>query len=76
MTNARVQSILQPAGQRLARYAGVATPGLHLTPTFLICGAPTVWDDVDVPALRQHPAVLRPTMRKGVHYFDTASTTA
>ncbi len=71
MPNARVQSVLQPATQKLARYVGMATPGLHMTPSFLICGAQRCGTTSMYQAMRAHPAVMRPTARKGVHYFDT-----
>ena len=61
---------LLSGGQRLAYYAGRLTAELRMTPQFLICGAQRCGTTSMYQALRQHPAVMRPVMRKGVHYFD------
>ncbi len=71
MIRARAQQSLLPVGQKLALYSGLATPGLHMTPAFLICGAQRCGTTSMYQALRRHPNVLRPTLSKGVHYFDT-----
>ena len=59
-----------PAVQRAAFLAGRATARLRATPDLLICGAQRCGTTSMYQALRQHPAVLRPVARKGVHYFD------
>jgi hypothetical protein len=71
MVNAKLQARLQPIGRTAATYVGLATPGLHMTPSFLICGAQRCGTTSMFQALRRHPAVLRPALAKGVHYFDT-----
>ena len=60
----------QPALRAVALLAGRATPGLHMTPDILICGAQRCGTTSMYQALRRHPVVLRPTLAKGVHYFD------
>ena len=73
MTNRdRLVAVARPAGQKLALYTGIATPGTHMTPAFLICGAQRCGTTSMFQALRRHPNVLRPVLRKGVHYFDVA----
>jgi hypothetical protein len=61
---------LLPAVQAAALAAGRVTSGLRMTPGLLICGAQRCGTTSMYQALRQHPAVLRPVTRKGVHYFD------
>ena len=68
----RLEAVVQPAGQKVALYAGLLTPGLHMTPSFLICGAQRGGTTSMYQALRQHPNLLRPFLHKGVHYFDVA----
>ena len=68
----RLAALAQSGGQRVAQYTGMATPGLHMTPAFLICGAQRCGTTSMYQALRRHPDVLRPVLRKGVHYFDVA----
>ncbi len=70
MNRDRIEALVQPAGQKLALYTGIVTPGLHMTPAFLICGAQRGGTTSMYQALRQHPNVLRPFLHKGVHYFD------
>lgn len=41
-----------------------------MMPQFIICGAQRCGTTSMYQALRQHPAILRPVMRKGIHYFD------
>ncbi|GAB3207530.1 sulfotransferase family protein [Marinactinospora thermotolerans] len=61
--------------QRTARSAsglfGQATRSMRVLPTFLIVGAQRCGTTSLFKALLQHPDVLGPTLRKGVHYFDT-----
>lgn len=59
-----------PTAQRAAFLAGRATAPLRATPSLLICGAQRCGTTSMYQALRQHPALLRPVARKGVHYFD------
>jgi len=44
----------------------------RLTPDFLIVGAQRCGTTSLFKTLVQHPAVARPFLRKGVHYFDTS----
>lgn len=64
------QQSLLPTAQRAAFLFGRTTAGLRATPDLLICGAQRCGTTSMYQALRQHPAVLRPVARKGVHYFD------
>ncbi|GII64575.1 deacetylase sulfotransferase [Sphaerisporangium krabiense] len=52
--------------------AGRLTVGGRLLPSFLIVGAQRCGTTSLYRALAQHPLVLKPVLRKGVHYFDTA----
>jgi hypothetical protein len=61
---------LLPAVQRAAYLVGRASSQLRGTPDVLICGAQRCGTTSMYQSLRQHPAVLRPVARKGVHYFD------
>jgi sulfotransferase family protein len=61
---------LLPVVQSAAFVAGRSTSGLRMLPGLLICGAQRCGTTSMYQALRQHPAVLRPVGRKGVHYFD------
>jgi hypothetical protein len=59
-----------PAARQLTVQAGRLTGRWRMTPTILICGAQRCGTTSMYQALRQHPAVLRPVLHKGVHYFD------
>jgi hypothetical protein len=61
---------LLPTVQRAAFLAGRVTASRRMNPGLLICGAQRCGTTSMYQALRQHPAVLRPVGRKGVHYFD------
>jgi hypothetical protein len=52
--------------------AGRLTVSGRLLPSFLIVGAQRCGTTSLYRALAQHPLVLKPVLRKGVHYFDTA----
>lgn len=71
MTQVARRTIL-PIAQELAESLGRATQAQRMLPQFLICGAQRCGTTSMYQALRQHPAVVRPTLRKGVHYFDVA----
>ncbi len=66
----RAKQAAVPIVQEAALQTGRATSRLRMTPDFLICGAQRCGTTSMYQALRQHPAVLRPVARKGVHYFD------
>jgi hypothetical protein len=61
---------LLPAVQHAAYLTGRATSALRVVPNLLICGAQRCGTTSMYQTLRQHPAVLRPVARKGVHFFD------
>ncbi|GAB2522848.1 sulfotransferase domain-containing protein [Nocardiopsis aegyptia] len=50
---------------------GSATARARALPDFLICGAQRAGTTSLFKALAQHPAATGPTLRKGVHFFDT-----
>ncbi|MFW5416269.1 sulfotransferase [Nocardiopsis sp. CNT-189] len=54
-----------------ADLAGQATRGRRALPGALLAGAQRCGTTTLFRALLQHPGVLGPTLRKGVHYFDT-----
>ena len=56
--------------QQLASVTGRLTAGRRMLPDFLIVGAQRSGTTSMYRALRQHPAVLRAVLHKGVHYFD------
>lgn len=51
--------------------AGRITHSARMSPGFLIVGAQRCGTTSMFRALSQHPAILRPNLHKGVHYFDT-----
>ncbi|CAM3980872.1 sulfotransferase [Nocardiopsis rhodophaea] len=51
---------------------GQATRRTRVLPTFLIVGAQRCGTTSLFKALIQHPHVVGPVLRKGVHYFDTS----
>ncbi|WP_160050660.1 sulfotransferase domain-containing protein [Nocardiopsis sp. FR4] len=55
----------------LADGLGRATSGARALPDILICGAQRAGTTSLFKALCRHPAVTGPTLRKGVHFFDT-----
>ncbi|WP_433699845.1 sulfotransferase [Nocardiopsis sp. CA-288880] len=55
----------------LADGLGGMTSSARAVPDFLICGAQRAGTTSLFKALGRHPAVTGPTLRKGVHYFDT-----
>jgi hypothetical protein len=52
--------------------AGRRTASARMTPSFLIIGAQRCGTTSLYRALAQHPLILKPLLRKGVHYFDVA----
>ncbi|KOX20806.1 sulfotransferase domain-containing protein [Nocardiopsis sp. NRRL B-16309] len=50
---------------------GTATAPTRALPDFLICGAQRAGTTSLFKALALHPCAVGPTLRKGVHYFDT-----
>ncbi|WP_214415889.1 sulfotransferase domain-containing protein [Sphaerisporangium fuscum] len=56
----------------ISHTAGRLTVGGRLLPSFLIIGAQRCGTTSLYRALAQHPLMLKPVLRKGVHYFDTS----
>lgn len=54
-----------------SRACGRLTAGRRLLPSFLICGGQRCGTTSLYRALAAHPAILKPVLHKGVHYFDT-----
>ncbi|GAA3442309.1 sulfotransferase family protein [Planomonospora venezuelensis] len=52
--------------------AGRLSAGNRVLPSFLITGAQRSGTTSLYRALAQHPLILKPVLRKGVHYFDVA----
>ena len=53
--------------------AGRATAPVRMRPSFVMVGASRAGTTSLFQALSGHPQVLRPTVNKGVHYFDVSS---
>jgi Sulfotransferase domain len=49
---------------------GTATAGVRMTPSFLVVGAQRCGTTTLYRVLSDHPDVVRPTMSKGIGYFD------
>ena len=58
------------AAHALSLTAGRVTASLRTLPGFLIVGAQRCGTTSIYRALSEHPAVLKPVLHKGVHYFD------
>jgi len=58
------------AAHALSVTAGRVTAPLRMLPGFLIVGAQRCGTTSMYRALSEHPAVLKPVLHKGVHYFD------
>ena len=71
-----VPSTATPARKRavqvLSRGVGRLTCQVRMLPTFLIVGGQRCGTTSMYRTLSQHPAILKPVLHKGVHYFDTA----
>ena len=61
---------VQRLGQQAAVGAGHLTSWARMRPGLLICGAQRCGTTSMYRTLSQHPAVLKPVLHKGVHYFD------
>lgn len=59
------------AAQTLSVVAGRLTSPARVLPGFLITGGQRCGTTSMYRALSAHPAVLKPVLHKGVHYFDT-----
>lgn len=54
-----------------SRSYGRLTAGGRMLPSFLLCGGQRCGTTSLYRALAAHPAILKPVLHKGVHYFDT-----
>ena len=67
-----VKPALKRSVHAVAWALGALTSGSRVLPSFLIVGAQRCGTTSLYRALSQHPLALKPVLRKGVHYFDTA----
>jgi hypothetical protein len=63
---------VKPLVQLGSRSYGRLTAPARMLPSFLVCGGQRCGTTSMYRALAQHPAVLKPVLHKGVHYFDVA----
>ncbi|WP_404828600.1 sulfotransferase domain-containing protein [Spongiactinospora rosea] len=63
---------LKCSAHAVSLVTGRLTAGHRVLPGFLIIGAQRCGTTSLYRALSQHPLVLKPVLRKGVHYFDMA----
>jgi hypothetical protein len=54
-----------------SRTVGRITADARMLPSFLLCGGQRCGTTSLYRALAAHPAILKPVLHKGVHYFDT-----
>jgi len=66
-----IRQRMKPVILGATRALGQATSHARTLPSFLIVGAQRCGTTSMFRTLAQHPAVLKPIQRKGVHYFDT-----
>lgn len=67
----RVPSTVKHVVHFGSRSYGRLTADSRTVPTFLLCGGQRCGTTSLYRALAAHPAVLKPVLHKGVHYFDT-----
>ncbi|GLW07301.1 deacetylase sulfotransferase [Microtetraspora sp. NBRC 13810] len=65
-------SHLKRSAHAVSLTTGRLTSGSRILPSFLIVGAQRCGTTSLYRALAQHPLVLKPVLRKGVHFFDVA----
>lgn len=70
--SARVPGPVKHAIHIGSRSYGRLTASRRVRPTFLLCGGQRCGTTSLYRALAAHPAVLKPVLHKGVHYFDTS----
>jgi hypothetical protein len=63
--------VVKRAAQTLSVTAGRLTGWARVLPDFLITGGQRCGTTSMYRALSAHPAILKPVLHKGVHYFDT-----
>ncbi|MEU7912531.1 sulfotransferase domain-containing protein [Microbispora bryophytorum] len=66
------QSALKQSAHAVSLAAGRATSAGRVLPSFLIIGAQRCGTTSLYRSLSRHPLVMKPVLRKGVHYFDMA----
>jgi hypothetical protein len=70
LTHRRVPVPLVRRLRRLARWYGARTARWRMTPSFIIVGAQRAGTTTLYRVLSEHPSVVRPTVSKGIGYFD------
>ena len=67
-----VRTVLKRSAHAVSLACGLMTADRRMLPGFVIAGAQRSGTTSLYRALAQHPLVLKPVLRKGVHYFDMA----
>lgn len=67
-----MKSPLKRSAHAVSLTTGRLTVGGRVLPSFLIIGAQRCGTTSLYRALAQHPLIMKPVLRKGVHYFDVA----
>lgn len=65
-----VRTVGRRSLQQVSFGIGSVTQPIRMTPSLLIVGAQRCGTTSLFKALSQHPAVIPPALRKGIHYFD------
>lgn len=68
---ARIPSPVKAMVHLGSRSVGRLTAGTRILPGLLICGGQRCGTTSLYRALSAHPALLKPVLHKGIHYFDT-----
>lgn len=74
MSSTRIRRLLKPAAHHVSFAAGRLTWSMRMTPALLLAGAQRCGTTSMYRALAQHPAIAKPVLRKGIHFFDVAYT--
>jgi hypothetical protein len=61
---------LHQVSRKIYVRSGTATAGIRMEPSFIVIGASRCGTTSLFAALNAHPQVFRPTVNKGVNYFD------
>ncbi|MCT9931585.1 sulfotransferase [Planotetraspora sp. A-T 1434] len=67
-----MRSSFKRSAHAVSLTTGRITVGARMLPSFLIIGAQRCGTTSLYRALAQHPLIVKPVLRKGVHYFDVA----
>jgi hypothetical protein len=65
-----VRSTLKRSAHAVSLTTGMLTTRARILPSFLIVGAQRCGTTSLYRALSRHPLIVKPVLRKGVHYFD------